>query len=58
MHCSEVRTAVSARLDGEEPPPGVPGPVVGAHLEGCAPCREWQERARRLKVLAAGLDLG
>ncbi|WP_190129064.1 zf-HC2 domain-containing protein [Streptomyces mashuensis] len=58
MECSDVRTAVSARLDGEELPPGVPGAVLVAHLAGCGGCRDWQERARRLKALAAVLDLG
>ncbi|MEV4442677.1 zf-HC2 domain-containing protein [Streptomyces sp. NPDC049577] len=58
MHCSEVRTAVSARVDGEEPPPGVTGAALDAHLRDCAACRDWGERVRRLKALAARLDLG
>ncbi|WP_241833358.1 zf-HC2 domain-containing protein [Streptomyces caatingaensis] len=49
---------MSARIDGEEPPPGVPPAAVEAHLRGCAECGRWGERARRLKALAAGLDLG
>ncbi|ARZ71208.1 zf-HC2 domain-containing protein [Streptomyces sp. HU2014] len=55
MHCREFRTALSARLDGEEPPPDVSGPVLDAHLLGCVECRGWGERARRLKLLTAGL---
>ncbi|MBF6054611.1 hypothetical protein GO002_22470 [Streptomyces eurocidicus] len=55
VHCREFRTALSARLDGEEPPPGLSGPVLDAHLLGCVECRGWGERARRLKLLTAGL---
>ncbi|MFI9722209.1 zf-HC2 domain-containing protein [Streptomyces sp. NPDC052396] len=58
MHCSELRTAISARVDGEELPPGVSGAALDAHLRDCAECRGWGERARRLKILAAGLGLG
>ncbi|MFC5724327.1 zf-HC2 domain-containing protein [Streptomyces gamaensis] len=56
VHCVDVRTALSARIDGEEPPPGVTAAAVEAHLRGCAECRDWGERARRLRLLAAGLD--
>ncbi|GAA0679943.1 hypothetical protein GCM10009548_58100 [Streptomyces malaysiensis subsp. malaysiensis] len=48
MLCSRIRTAVSARLDGEELPPGVTVEQLTAHLEGCAACRLWETRARRL----------
>ncbi|MGK5643019.1 zf-HC2 domain-containing protein [Streptomyces sp. URMC 126] len=58
MHCSDVRTALSARIDGEAPPPGVTGVVLEAHVRGCADCHRWDERARRLKVLAARLGVG
>ncbi|MBH1936952.1 zf-HC2 domain-containing protein [Streptomyces sp. AV19] len=58
MHCRDVRSAVSARIDGEETPPGVRARAVETHLRGCAECGRWGERARRLKVLAAVLDLG
>ncbi|EME97410.1 zf-HC2 domain-containing protein [Streptomyces mobaraensis NBRC 13819 = DSM 40847] len=58
MHCSEVRTALSARIDGEAPPPGVTGVALEAHVRGCADCHRWGERARRLKVLAARLGVG
>ncbi|MEU5420751.1 zf-HC2 domain-containing protein [Streptomyces sp. NPDC001407] len=55
MHCVDSRTAMSARVDGEEPPPEVSGPALDAHLRECAACRHWEERARRLKLLSAGL---
>jgi predicted anti-sigma-YlaC factor YlaD len=46
MTCSQVRTALSARLDGEEP---VLGPaVLDAHLDGCAGCRQWLTAAEAL----------
>ncbi|MEU4892706.1 zf-HC2 domain-containing protein [Streptomyces sp. NPDC044780] len=48
MSCSRIRTALSARLDGEEPPPGVTEEQVAAHLEACAACRLWETRAQRL----------
>ncbi|OKI04972.1 hypothetical protein A6A06_09820 [Streptomyces sp. CB02923] len=53
MQCSRVRTAVSARLDGEELPPGVTGGLLDAHLAGCADCRLWSERAARLQQLTS-----
>ncbi|HKT01896.1 MAG TPA: zf-HC2 domain-containing protein, partial [Rugosimonospora sp.] len=46
MTCEEVRFAMSASLDGEEP--GQPAGVVEAHLSGCAACAVWQEEALRL----------
>ncbi|MFJ9413478.1 zf-HC2 domain-containing protein [Streptomyces sp. NPDC101227] len=52
MHCARIRTALSARLDGEELPPGLTGRRLEEHLSGCADCREWQARAR---ALAAGI---
>ncbi|MEU4212568.1 zf-HC2 domain-containing protein [Streptomyces sp. NPDC026206] len=55
MHCSEFRTAISARVDGEELPPEVSGAALDAHLLSCSACRDWGRRARRLKTLAAGL---
>ncbi|MFG2182010.1 zf-HC2 domain-containing protein [Streptomyces abikoensis] len=57
MHCVDVRTAISARADGEEPPPEVSGAALDAHLRGCAQCRDWEERVHRLKVLTARLGL-
>ncbi|MEV5598395.1 zf-HC2 domain-containing protein [Streptomyces sp. NPDC052496] len=53
MHCSRVRTAVSARLDGEQLPPGVTGGLLDAHLAGCSDCRLWSERAARLQHLTS-----
>ncbi|MGW2918012.1 zf-HC2 domain-containing protein [Streptomyces angustmyceticus] len=52
MHCSRIRTALSARLDGEEPPPGLTPGRLDDHLAGCRDCRQWEVRAR---ALAAGL---
>ncbi|MFF5585704.1 zf-HC2 domain-containing protein [Streptomyces hygroscopicus] len=48
MVCSRIRTAVSARLDGERLPPGVTAGQLAAHLKGCAACRLWEVRARQL----------
>jgi predicted anti-sigma-YlaC factor YlaD len=41
-----ARTALSARLDGEDPL--VPADAVDLHLAGCAGCRDWLTRAERL----------
>jgi predicted anti-sigma-YlaC factor YlaD len=49
--CEEVRVALSARLDGEDPGPQA-GPVE-QHLAGCAACRDWQARAQRLDEVVA-----
>ena len=43
MRCDRFREAVSARIDGEDP--GMPAVAVDAHLEACADCRAWQQRA-------------
>ena len=43
MNCDEVRAALSARLDGE--PSGVDDDVVDAHVDACADCRAWFDRA-------------
>ncbi|MBI0294707.1 zf-HC2 domain-containing protein [Streptomyces sp. PRKS01-29] len=48
MLCSRIRTAVSARLDGEGLPPGITTEQLAAHLEACAACRLWETRARQL----------
>ncbi|MFE0188449.1 zf-HC2 domain-containing protein [Streptomyces sp. NPDC059008] len=53
MHCSRIRTALSARLDGEQPPPGVTPGGLAAHLADCHDCRQWEARAR---ALTARLD--
>jgi predicted anti-sigma-YlaC factor YlaD len=47
MTCDDVRVALSARLDGEDP--GVPAPVLDAHTAGCPACRSWVDRAERAK---------
>jgi predicted anti-sigma-YlaC factor YlaD len=58
MECDRAREAISARIDGEEP--GLPAGVLGAHLAGCAACRDWQQRAhavtRRARLGGAFLD--
>lgn len=46
MTCDEVRVALSARLDGEDPPR--PAAAVDRHAETCAACRDWLERADRV----------
>jgi predicted anti-sigma-YlaC factor YlaD len=50
MGCEQYREALSARLDGEEPPDGVR--AVDAHLRRCAACREWFEDAARVTRMA------
>src|SRR5438477_3259332 len=44
--CEEMRLALSARLDGEEP--GQPAGAVEAHLFTCPDCATWQEDAQRV----------
>jgi predicted anti-sigma-YlaC factor YlaD len=46
MDCDRAREAISARIDGEDP--GVPGDAIEAHLETCAACRGWQQRAHAM----------
>jgi predicted anti-sigma-YlaC factor YlaD len=46
MRCELVRSALSARLDGEDHP--VPAEHVDAHLASCEGCRAWLARAERL----------
>ncbi|WP_158628605.1 zf-HC2 domain-containing protein [Saccharopolyspora rhizosphaerae] len=54
MECSVCREALSARLDGEDPPVAAAG--VERHLAACDECRAWQARAvalsRELRVRA------
>jgi predicted anti-sigma-YlaC factor YlaD len=45
-NCSDVRVAMSARLDGEEP--GLPAVAIEAHLAGCTACGAWQDGADRV----------
>ena len=55
MDCTDARSAISARLDGEELP--IAAPAVDAHLRSCADCREFQTSAaavhRRLRLRPA-----
>ncbi|MEV0532524.1 zf-HC2 domain-containing protein [Kitasatospora sp. NPDC050463] len=56
MRCAHFRTALSARLDGE--PTGLPDRRLDKHLARCEACRDWRERAERLRgrVAAGGAD--
>lgn len=58
MRCDRFREAVSARIDGEDP--GLPDAVLDAHLDSCADCRAWQQRAhaatRRMRLGGSSLD--
>jgi predicted anti-sigma-YlaC factor YlaD len=47
MRCDDVRVALSARLDGEDP--GMPAAVLDAHAADCPACRDWLARAERVK---------
>ncbi|MGW8555742.1 zf-HC2 domain-containing protein [Streptomyces tubercidicus] len=53
MLCSRIRTALSARLDGEELPPGLTARRLDDHLAGCPGCRRWHAQAH---ALTTGLD--
>ncbi|TJZ58962.1 zf-HC2 domain-containing protein [Streptomyces piniterrae] len=53
MLCTRIRTALSARLDGERLPSGLTDRRLDDHLEGCADCREWEAGARRLAAVTA-----
>ncbi|GIJ57984.1 hypothetical protein [Virgisporangium aurantiacum] len=46
MTCSQVRLALSARLDGEDP-----GFDPDDHLRGCAGCRQWLAQAEALGLM-------
>ncbi|WP_314178465.1 zf-HC2 domain-containing protein [Streptomyces winkii] len=54
MLCSRARTALSARLDEEDLPPGVTERRLREHLAGCADCRAWEAKALRLHGAVAG----
>jgi len=47
VKCSEIRESLSARLDGESAP--LPDAVLDRHVEECPDCRNWQDRAVRLR---------
>jgi predicted anti-sigma-YlaC factor YlaD len=49
MRCEDCRDAISARMDGEDT--GVEPGVVEHHLEGCAACRAFSERAAHVTRL-------
>ncbi|SCG38583.1 zf-HC2 domain-containing protein [Micromonospora inositola] len=49
MNCDDVRVALSARLDGEDPQ--APVPALEAHTEACPGCRSWLARAERVTRL-------
>ncbi|MEV4623339.1 zf-HC2 domain-containing protein [Asanoa sp. NPDC049573] len=46
MMCEHVRVALSARLDGEDPP--TPAAEIDAHTATCVDCQAWLARAQRL----------
>jgi len=46
MTCTQIRHAISARLDGEAP--GLDDAVVYAHLAGCSDCRAFAHGAEAL----------
>ncbi|SDX93089.1 Predicted anti-sigma-YlaC factor YlaD, contains Zn-finger domain [Micromonospora pattaloongensis] len=46
MTCDEIRIALSARLDGEDPQ--APAARLDGHLAGCAACRVWLARAEQV----------
>jgi predicted anti-sigma-YlaC factor YlaD len=50
MRCEQCREALSARLDGEEPPEH--RAALDAHLQECAECRRWLDAATHLTRLA------
>ncbi|MQS15008.1 hypothetical protein F7Q99_22775 [Streptomyces kaniharaensis] len=47
MRCAQFRTALSARMDGE--PAGLSDGRLDKHVARCAGCRDWLERAQRLR---------
>lgn len=48
VYCSVAREALSARIDGEAGP--VPAARVDEHLESCADCSAWFDRACELSL--------
>lgn len=48
MRCDDCREGLSARLDGEALPPGLTGPALDAHVEGCDECAAWAGEVARL----------
>ncbi|GAA3386176.1 zf-HC2 domain-containing protein [Cryptosporangium minutisporangium] len=50
MQCAQIRVALSALVDGEDP--GTDRADVDAHLAGCAECRAWQATAADATAVA------
>ncbi|MET8909068.1 zf-HC2 domain-containing protein [Micromonospora sp. NPDC004551] len=50
MRCDDVRVALSAGLDGEDP--RVPAAALAGHTAACPGCRSWLARAERVTRLA------
>lgn len=63
MQCEQFQDALSARLDGEAPPPGLDDAAVDAHVETCATCSAFaagaatQHRALRVRPAEPVPDL-
>ena len=49
MDCKQVRVALSALIDGEDPP--VAADAAARHMAGCLECQAWQARAEQLTRL-------
>jgi predicted anti-sigma-YlaC factor YlaD len=47
--CEEMRTALSARMDGEDA--GLTPATLDDHLAGCAGCRAWQSAAEQVTLI-------
>jgi predicted anti-sigma-YlaC factor YlaD len=58
MGCDEAHTAISARIDGEDP--GCQAGALEEHLARCGACEDWQQRAytltRRARLGGTFLD--
>src|SRR5262249_20609886 len=58
MDCTDARTAISARLDGEDRLPSAPTSALEAHLRTCPDCRDFEAAStavhRRLRLRPAG----
>jgi predicted anti-sigma-YlaC factor YlaD len=52
MTCAQMRIAISALLDGEDP--GIPRQQVRGHLASCPGCRDWQSSAQDAAAQAVG----
>ena len=54
ISCQEIQRAISAKLDNEKAE--IDDTIIEAHLEGCAECRAYLERARVLKAELSGAE--